>query len=148
VGSGGVGCIVAGAVADRVGRTATTIAAMAVSGGSALLVGWLFGGSPALVVAACVVWGVTIVADSAQFSAAISELAPAGTQGSALSLQVALGFTLTGVTILGIGALDPTGGDVWRLAFSLLALGPAVGIFAMWRLRRRPEAAAMAGGHR
>jgi MFS family permease len=148
VGSGGIGCIVAGALADRVGRTATTIAAMAVSGGSALAVGWLFGASPALVVAACIVWGITIVADSAQFSAAVSELAPPGTQGSALSLQVALGFTLTGVTILGVGALDPTGSDVWRLAFSLLALGPAVGIVAMWRLRRRPEAVAMAGGRR
>jgi MFS family permease len=148
VGSGGVGCIVAGALADRYGRTATTMAAMTVSGASALLVGWLFGASPVLVVAACVVWGITITADSAQFSAAVSELAPPGTQGSALSLQVALGFTLTSVTILGIGALDPTGGDVWQLACSLLALGPAVGIVAMWLLRRRPEAVAMAGGRR
>jgi hypothetical protein len=59
------------------------------------------------------------VADSAQFSAAVSELAPIGTSGSALSLQLATGFILTGVTILGIGLLDPRDGTTWRLAFWL-----------------------------
>jgi len=88
------------------------------------------------------------VADSAQFSAAISELAPTGTAGSALSFQLASGFILTGVTILGIGLLDPTDRETWRIAFWLLALGPAVGIVAMWRLRRRPDAAKMANGNR
>jgi hypothetical protein len=52
------------------------------------------------------------------------------------------------VTILGIGLLDPTDGDTWRIAFWLLALGPAVGIVAMWRLRARPDAVKMANGHR
>jgi hypothetical protein len=85
---------------------------------------------------------------AAQFSAAVSELAPIGTSGSALSLQLATGFILTGVTILGIGLLDPLDGTTWRLAFWLLALGPAVGIVAMWRLRGRPDAAKMADGNR
>jgi len=93
-------------------------------------------------------WGLTVVADSAQFSAAVSELAPTGTAGSALSLQLAAGFVLTTITIVGIGLLDPTDRETWRLAFWLLALGPAVGIVAMWRLRERPEAAKMASGHR
>src|SRR3990170_5015347 len=148
VGIGGVGCVLAGLLADRLGRTTLTIAAMAASGSCALAVGFLFGASPIIVVALAAVWGLTIVADSAQFSTAISELAPAGTAGSALSLQVALGVILTGVTITGVGLMDPLDGTGWRIAFGLLALGPLVGIWAMWRLRRLPEAVRMANGHR
>lgn len=147
VATGGLGCILAGLLADRLGRTTLTIAAMAGSGGSALAIGLLFGAAPAAVLALALFWGLTVVADSAQFSAAVSELAPSGTAGSALSLQMATGFLLTGVTILGVGAAAPTG-DAWRLAFWVLALGPLVGILAMWRLRGRPDALRMANGHR
>jgi MFS family permease len=148
VGSGAVGCVAAGAVADRIGRTTTTIAAMAVSGTCAVAVALAFGAPPALVVGLGVVWGISIIADSAQFSAAVSELAPAGTAGSALALQLASGFVFTSITILAIGLLDPTDGTGWRLAFAMLAIGPVVGILAMWRLRRLPEALRMANGHR
>jgi MFS family permease len=145
---GGVGCVVAGAVADRVGRTTTTIAAMAVSGTCAVAVALAFGAPPIVVVGLAIVWGITVIADSAQFSAAVSELAPPGTAGSALSLQTAIGFVFTSITILLIGVLDPVDAAGWQLAFALLALGPAVGIVAMWRLRRRPEAVLMASGNR
>jgi len=147
VASGGVGCVVAGILADRFGRTRLTIAAMAGSGGSAVAIGFLFGAAPPAVLALAIAWGITVVADSAQFSAAVSELAPPGTAGSALSLQLAAGFILTGVTILGLGILAPAG-DGWRIAFLILAGGPAVGIVAMARLRGRPEAVKMASGHR
>ena len=86
----------------------STIAAMVASGSCAIAIGFLFGAAPAVVVALAIVWGVTVVADSAQFSAAVSELAPPGTAGSALSLQVAMGFILTSVTIVGVGLLDRT----------------------------------------
>ena len=145
---GAIGCVVAGAAADRLGRTATTIAAMAVSGACSVGVAFSFGAAPALVVGLALIWGISVVADSAQFSAAVSELAPPGTAGSALSVQTAVGFVFTSVTILLVGLLDPTDGAGWRLAFGLLALGPVAGIIAMWRLRGRPEAMAMAGGHR
>jgi MFS family permease len=148
VAAGGVSCVVAGAVADRIGRTTTTIAAMAISGTSAVVVGLLFGSPVPLVVAVGIVWGAAVVADSAQFSAAVSELAPPGTAGSALSMQLATGFVFTSITIIGIGLLDPTGAAGWRLAFAALAIGPIAGIAAMWRLRSRPEAARMAGGNR
>jgi MFS family permease len=148
VAAGGIGCIVAGALADRVGRTTLTIAAMAASGTCAVLIGLLFGAAPVLTVALGLVWGVTVVADSAQFSTAVSELAPPGTSGSALALQTASGFLLTGITILGIGLLAPVTGAAWQIGFAVLALGPAFGIVAMWRLRRRPEAEKMAGGKR
>ena len=148
VAAGGIGCVVAGALADRLGRTTLTIAAMALSGGSAVLAGLVFGAPAAVVLAVCLVWGVTVVADSAQFSTAVSELAPEGTAGSALTLQTAAGFLLTAATIYGVSFLDPADAAGWRVAFGLLALGPAVGIWAMWRLRRRPDAERMAGGRR
>jgi MFS family permease len=148
VAAGGIGSAVAGAIADRVGRTTTTIAAMAVSGSSAIVAGILFGAPVPIVVLVALIWGASVVADSAQFSSAVSELAPPGTAGSALSVQTALGFTLTSVTILGVGLLDPSGAGGWRLAWVILALGPAVGIVAMLRLRGRPDATKMANGHR
>ena len=148
VAAGAVGCVGAGALADRLGRTTLTIAAMAISGSSAVAAGLLFGAPTAIVVTVVIVWGITVVADSAQFSTAVSELSPPGTAGSALSLQTAAGFLLTGVTIVGVGLLDPAAHEDWRLAFAVLALGPLVGILAMWRLRRRPEALRMAGGRR
>jgi MFS family permease len=148
VAAGGIGCVVAGAMADRWGRTALTVAAMALSGTSAIVTGSLFGAAPALVVAVALLWGVTVVADSAQFSTAVSELAPPGTSGSALTLQTAAGFLLTAATIYAVSLLDPADAGDWRLAFALLAVGPALGIVAMVRLRRRPDAVKMAGGRR
>ena len=148
VAAGGIGCVAAGALADRIGRSTTTIGAMAASGSCAVAIGFLFGAPPLVVLALAVAWGVTVVADSAQFSAAVSELSPAGTAGSALSVQVAMGFILTGVTILGIGLVDPDNAAGWRIAFGSLALGPIVGVVAMWRLRGRSDAVKMAGGRR
>ena len=148
VAAGAVGCVSAGALADRLGRTTLTIAAMAISGSSAILAGLLFGAPTAILVTVVIIWGITVVADSAQFSTAVSELSPPGTAGSALSLQTAAGFLLTGITIVGVGLLDPGASDDWSVAFGVLALGPLVGIIAMWRLRRRPEAVKMAGGRR
>jgi MFS family permease len=145
---GGVGSAIAGAIADRIGRTTTTIVAMATSGSSAIIAGVLFGAPVWIVVLVALIWGASVVADSAQFSSAVSELAPPGTAGSALSVQTAVGFSLTSVTILGVGLIDPTGADGWRLAWVILALGPAVGIAAMTRLRGRPDATKMANGHR
>jgi MFS family permease len=148
VGVGGLGCVLAGVAADRLGRTTLTMAAMAVSGSCALAIGWLYGGPPGIVLAVALVWGLTVVADSAQFSTAVSELSPPGTAGSALALQTASGFVLTAVTILLIGAVGPVDETAWRLAFGALAVGPFVGVWAMWRLRRRPEAVRMANGRR
>lgn len=148
VGAGGVGCVVAGRLADRVGRTALTMAAMTVSGTSALAIGFLFGAPPILTLVLGIIWGVTVVADSAQFSVAVTELGPPGTAGSALALQTAIGFLLTGVTILLVGLLSAASGPGWQVAFALLAVGPAVGIVAMGRLRNLPEATRMAGGRR
>jgi MFS family permease len=145
IGIGAVGCVLAGKLADRLGRTTITMASMAVSGACALLAGFLFD-EPALLLALCLVWGFAVVADSAQFSAAVSELADPQYVGTALTMQTSLGFLLTVVTIQLIpAALDALG---WERAFMLLALGPVVGIAGMWRLRQLPEAIRLASGNR
>jgi len=146
VAAGGAGSLVAGKLADRAGRTVVTSAAMAVSGLCCLLAGLVFGRDPWLLTAFTLVWGFAVVADSAQFSAGVSELAPPERIGTALTLQTSLGFLLTLVTIRLVPALERL--LTWRWAFACLALGPAAGIWAMLRLRRLPEAARMASGRR
>ena len=143
---GGIGCLGAGFLADRLGRTTITIGAMTLSGSSAVLVGFLFGGNPVLLFALCFVWGVTIVADSAQFSASIAELSAPERIGTMLTMQTAMGFLLTLLTI----HLMPLAVDVmgWRYAFLVLVPGPVFGVWAMVRLRAHPDAVKLAGGRR
>ena len=143
---GGAGCLVAGKLADRHGRTTVTIASLAVSGICSLTVGLIFGGSPFWLFIVCLIWGFSVVADSAQFSAGISELCPSERTGTALTLQTSLGFLLTIVTIRLIPSAERWLG--WRWAFALLAIGPAVGIWAMAKLRSLPESARMACGRK
>ena len=146
IASGAVGCVAAGLLADRIGRTTVTIIAMAVSGSCAATIGLLYGGSPAALLCLCVIWGISIVADSAQFSASIAELADPARVGTMLTLQTALGFTLTLVTIhLLPHFVDAIG---WRYAFVPLAIGPAIGVWAMARLRADPRSVKLAGGRR
>jgi MFS family permease len=144
VGSGALGCWLGGMCADRWGRTLITSAAMAVSGACALAAGVAFGRPLALLLPLLLLWGIAVVADSAQFSAAVSELAPRDLVGTALTLQTSLGFLLTCLTIYLLPWL--AGRIGWRWSMSVLALGPACGVWAMLALRRRPEAAALAGG--
>ena len=144
VGSGALGCWLGGKYADRWGRTLITSVAMTVSGACALAVGLVFGRPLPVLVPLLLVWGVTVVADSAQFSAAVSELAPRELVGTALTLQTSLGFLLTCLTIYLLPWVAARMG--WRWSMSLLALGPACGVWAMLVLRRRPEAASLAGG--
>ena len=144
IASGAIGSVGAGLLADRLGRTTLTIVAMAVSGSCAATIGWLFGGSATALVVVCIIWGISIVADSAQFSAAIAELSDRARVGTMLTLQTALGFTLTLVTIHLMPHFVAAIG--WRYAFVPLAIGPAIGVWAMARLRARPEARLLAGG--
>jgi MFS family permease len=146
VGGGAVGCWLGGKYADRWGRTLITSAAMTVSGACALAAGVVFARPLAVLIPVLLLWGVTVVADSAQFSAAVSELAPRELVGTALTLQTSLGFLLTCLTIYLLPAL--AGRIGWRWSLSVLAVGPAVGVWAMLALRRRPEATALAAGRR
>jgi predicted MFS family arabinose efflux permease len=131
IASGGLGCIWGGRVADRIGRERVTIWAMAASGSCALVIGTL-SGMPLLAVLVALVWGFFVVADSAQFSALVTELAPRHAVGTALTLQTSAGFLLTMVTIQLTPLLVSLAG--WQWAFTLLTAGPWLGIFAMRRL--------------
>lgn len=131
---GGAGCVWGGKVADRIGYEPLTIRAMAASGSCALLVGLLFGGPAWLLLPVVLVWGFFVVADSAQFSALVTEVVPPHAVGTALTLQVASGFLLTMVTIQLVPWIAETVG--WRWAFPVLALGPGFGIASIRRLTR------------
>jgi sugar phosphate permease len=144
IGAGGIGSISAGYLADRVGRTAVVVASLTLSGGCCLLIGLWKGLPPPAVVAICLVWGYSVVADSAQFSTMATELAPQQLVGTALTLQTSMGFLLTTVSIQALPIIRDELG--WNVAFMSLALGPAVGIASMIHLRKNPDSMALAMG--
>lgn len=127
---GGLGCLLGGIAGDRVGRAETTAACMVVSGVCALTIGFVPHG---LALAIALVWGFAVVADSAQFSTLVTEHADQAYVGTALTLQLAAGFTLTVATIWLVPYLENAAG--WGWAFAFLAAGPALGVVAMLRLR-------------
>ncbi len=135
IAAGAAGCVLGGVWADRIGRARWTIVSMAGSGACCLAAGLAFGASWWVVVAFAWAWGFLVVADSAQFSALVTEVAPPHAVGTALTLQTSLGFALTTLTIQAVpAAVELLGG--WRWAFAVLALGPALGIAAIRPLAR------------
>ncbi|MFB9979254.1 nitrate/nitrite transporter [Mesorhizobium kowhaii] len=141
------GCLLGGVLSDRFGRSLTTAGLMIVSGLCALAIGFVFDGPLWLFVLVIVVWGVSIIGDSAQFSAAVTELGDRRFVGTALSVQLGLGFALTVLVIWLVPHVAALLGG-WRWAFLLLVPGPLTGAAAMLALRRLPVAAKMAGGKR
>ena len=134
ISAGAAGCIWAGWAADRIGRSVVTIIAMAVSGTCCLLIGLMLQAPFWLLLVLGLLWGAAIVADSAQFSASVTEFAHPEYVGTAVTMQTALGFLLTMVTIVLVPSWVASWG--WRYAYMPLAIGPALGIAAMARLRR------------
>ena len=146
ISAGAVGAIAGGWFADRVGRTTLTILAMATSSSCALLIAFLFGLTPWLVIVVALIWGISVVADSAQFSASIAELSEPSITGTMLTVQTCAGFLLTLLSIHLVPEVVAWSG--WRMAFAMLAIGPALGCVAMYRLRCLPEASRLANGKR
>lgn len=144
VGIGFAGCWLGGVLGDAWGRTRTTASMMALSGTCALTIGSLFEAPLWALVVVGLVWGFTVIGDSAQFSTMVTELADQAYVGTALTLQLAVGFSLTVATIWLVPVFESMVG--WRWAFVLLAPGPALGVVAMLRLKSSPEAARIAHG--
>lgn len=146
VAAGAIGCVAAGSLADRFGRTTITMTAMVISGCCALGIGLAFraAASPVVLGALTLIWGVSIVADSAQFSACVTELAPAEYVGTALTIQTCLGFLLTVVSIRAVPIWVSHWG--WSYAFAPLAIGPLLGTIAMFKLRVSVYRSRLAGG--
>jgi MFS family permease len=126
---GGIGCVWGGWMADRIGRGRFVNLAMAVSGVCSIAVGAFFGQSFWILLPLVLVWGLFVVADSAQFSVMVTEVAPQQGVGTALTLQTSVGFLITMVTIQGVPVLQESFG--WGLTFPVLALGPVLGIVAI-----------------
>lgn len=137
---GGIACVAGGWMADRFGRERLVIGALALSGTCALGIGFAFAQSLWLLVPVALLWGMTVIADSAQFSALVTEEAPPHAVGTALTLQLSLGFLLTTVTIQLVPRIAEQTG--WQWAFPVLALGPAFGILAMRSFARLRRSAA------
>jgi MFS family permease len=143
---GGPGSLLAGQLADRWGRARTTIASMVISGSCALIIGLFVNGHPTIVTILALVWGFAIVADSAQFSTSVSELGEGEYMGTLLTTQTMMGFLLTLASIRLIPVLVDAVG--WHWAFATLAIGPALGSWAMWLLKRSPEGERVRRGRR
>lgn len=147
IASGVLGCLLGGLLSDRIGRTRTTAGMMIVSGACAGLIGFAFDGPQWLLMTIAVVWGIAVIGDSAQFSAAVTELADRRYVGTALSLQMAVGFALTVLSIWLLPRFaDLIGG--WQWSFLILVPGPLVGVIAMLRLRTEQAALRLSGGRR
>jgi sugar phosphate permease len=144
IGAGGLGSVTAGYLADRLGRTVIVVSSLIISGSCCLTIGLMEGAAPPIPVLLCLVWGFAVVADSAQFSTMATELAPRRLVGTALTLQTSMGFLLTAVSLQALPIIRDVLG--WNVAFMTLALGPAVGIVAMLRLRRSSDSTALAMG--
>lgn len=141
------GCILAGWFADRIGRCATTAIAMVISGASALSLGFFFSGPLWAFALIAMVWGMAVVGDSAQFSAAVTELADQSLVGSALAFQMGVGFAIT-IGMIWFVPILADWLDSWRWTFLALVPGPIAGTWAMIALRQLPEASRIAGGKR
>jgi MFS family permease len=144
--AGLAGAVGAGLIADRLGRTATTSAAMLVSAACCLISPLAFTASTGVLLAVLLIWGAAVIADSAQFSAAVTELADPAYAGSVLTLQLALGFALTIASIRLVPAI--VGAVGWRFGLLPLAAGPLAGTLAMLALRASPAARMLANGRR
>ncbi|MCH2094872.1 MAG: MFS transporter, partial [Rhodobacteraceae bacterium] len=137
----------AGWLADRIGRCLTTSLAMSVSGLSALTMCVVFTGPVWLFAGVALLWGLSVVADSAQFSAAVTELSDETRVGSALAFQMGVGFAITIFVIWLLPQIAEALGS-WRYSFLVLLPGPIFGTWAMLRLRGLPDAERLAGGRR
>jgi MFS family permease len=131
---GGLSCVPAGWLADRVGKARVAQAAMALSGLAGLAAALAFGGPVWLLAALVLLWGAAVIPDSAQFSALVADAAPPERAGSLMTLQTALGFLLTFFTVQAVPSVAAALG--WPATLALMALGPAAGVEAMRRLIR------------
>ena len=147
IAAGVLGAIAGGVLADRFGRTLTTAWMMIASGSCALLLGLTFNGPLWLFLVIAVIWGASVIGDSAQFSAMVTEVADKHLVGTALAMQMGIGFLITIVSIQLLPMVaDAMGG--WRWVFLALIPGPVIGTIAVLRLRRIPESLQIAHGRR
>ncbi len=131
---GAAGSVHVGRLSDAVSRPRAAGLALRWSGLTAAAIGFVAGAPWYVVVPLALFWGFWVVADSAQFSTIVTEVVEPRVMGTALTLQLSLGFVLTVFTIFLVPLVRDTAG--WGFAMLLLAPGPALGALAMARLDR------------
>jgi MFS family permease len=136
IGSGAIGSAAAGLFADRIGKARVASWAMIVSGACCAAAGFVFRAPPLLLFAFAVVWGVAVVADSAQLSALVAQYSPRDHVGTALTVQTCAGFLLTMASIRLVPIAAQTIG--WRWVFICLVPGPVLGVLALRGLADAP----------
>jgi MFS family permease len=133
IGLGAVSAVWAGWVAGRFGKANVALWSLVASLFAGLATAASFGGPWGLTAGLFVLWGIAVIPDSAQFSALVADAAPPELAGSLMTLQTALGFLLTFGTVQLAPVLAAEVG--WQAVLAALALGPALGIAAIWALR-------------
>ena len=147
IAAGAAGCVLGGSLVDRVVRCCATACLMVTSGTCALTIGLFFDRPPWLFITIAMIWGLTAVADSAQFSAAVTELSEKSTVGSALALQMGVGFAITIFVIWLLPVIAEHQGS-WRGSFLILVAGAFLGALSMLLLRREARSHLLADGRR
>lgn len=132
--AGSIGCVIGGIVADKIGRAHLTMLSMTISGTCALLIGFTYGEVMWLTILLALVWGMSVISDSAQFSAAVSEVVEPEYVGTALTFQMCIGFLITIISINLVPILEKQLG--WQSVFAFLAIGPLLGTLAMYRFKK------------
>jgi MFS family permease len=134
IAAGAAGCVGAGVVADRIGKARVAGWAMITSAACAALTPLAFDAPFAWTFVLVLIWGVAVVADSAQFSALVTIYNPRDHVGTALTIQTCAGFLLTMISIRLLPIVATSIG--WRWTFLVLVPGPVLGAVAMFLLAR------------
>lgn len=142
---GAISNVVGGYLSDRIGRTLFNIIMLSMSGISGIVIGFFYGNPTGAIIVA-LIWGATIIPDSPQYSTMVTELSDQDLVGTALTLQTAIGFTITMISV----RMMPLLVDMysWERAFMFLSIGPLLGIISMIALRRNPDSSLIANGRR
>lgn len=131
--AGAIGCVLGGLMADKLGRSRLTVLSLAISGICSIIIGFTFGQALWLTLLVAVIWGMFVISDSAQFSAAVTEFADAPYLGTALTFQMCIGFLITIFSINLIPIAQSIIG--WEWVFALLSIGPVLGLISMMKFR-------------
>ena len=142
---GALGNIIGGKVADNIGRTKFNIIMLVISGFNSLIIGFFLNNAVAALLIA-IIWGLTIVPDSPQYSAMISELSNPAYIGTALAIQTTFGFALSNISIWLLPIIINLTG--WTYGFMFLAVGPFFAIFSLMKLRNEPDSQLIAQGRK
>ncbi|KYC52929.1 MAG: putative 3-hydroxyphenylpropionic transporter MhpT [Candidatus Methanofastidiosum methylothiophilum] len=125
---------IGGRIADKFGKAQFNILMLSISGFCCLAIGLTFSFNRIAMIIISLVWGMAVVADSPQYSGLATEVGDKKYMGTAVTVQLAIGFFISIISI----KLIPIIVDLfsWRYAFTVLFLGPLFGVISLNNLRK------------